>query len=269
MTKNLFEKFSRFDKQQKRVKKNKYDWDLLEKLIDKFQLARDINDLQLQDYYYWEISKIVHGFLMNNHILKYNWWNIYPDYDKDFFWMFDYQFLRRISDYWQELKKNWEISKKQIHKIEEQKKNYYSMIICLSKYVHENLIYWYTEKKFSFLDVRSMMKKKSNIENISMHYGEWSENLADYQTKYQENTVSNKVNSNYIMWEVVNHLEQFLSTISKTDHSQLFKTFSKDALMWELETGVFSTSWKRVLKRIADKFPKVQEYFADLSKKTI
>ena len=84
--------------------------------------------------------------------------------------MFDYQFLRRITDYGASYNKDGTLSKKQIHTLKGKTKNYMALIICLSKYVHENLIYWHTEKKFKFLDMRKMMKNHINIGDIAMHY---------------------------------------------------------------------------------------------------
>lgn len=270
MTHNLFsEKFLSFKTQQKDNKKLSHNWQELDKLINNFQLARETNDLQLQDYYYWEIQKITHNFLMQNHIYKYNWGYIYPDYDKDFFWMFDYQFLRRISDYGVSFNKDGTLSKKQIKTEKGQTKNYMALIICLSKYVHENLIYWHTEKKFTFLDMRKMMRHHKNIADISMHYWEWSEGLADYQQNYQVDQVATNVNSQYILDKLAAQLETTLNNISKTDNSILFKTFSKEALFEELATGEITNSWKKILRRIADRFPKIQECLIDLTKKSI
>ena len=271
MSNNLFsDKFSSFQpQQQKENKKATHNWKELDKHIKNFQLARETNDLQLQDYYYWEIQKITHSFLMQNHIYKYNWSFIYPDYDDDFFWMFDYQFLRRIADYGASYNKDGTLSKKQIHTLKGKTKNYMALIICLSKYVHENLIYWYTEKKFKFLDMRKMMKNHINIGDIAMHYWEWTENLSDFQPKYQDNQVANSVNSQYIMEKLLNHLKSTLNNISKTDNFILFKTFSKEALFEELEAGEITNSWKKLLRRIAEKIPEVKEYLMDLTKKSI
>jgi len=54
MSNNLFsDKFSSFQpQQQKENKKATHNWKELDKHIKNFQLARETNDLQLQDYYY-------------------------------------------------------------------------------------------------------------------------------------------------------------------------------------------------------------------------
>ena len=113
------------------------------------------------------------------------------------------------------------------------------------------------------------MKNHINIGDIAMHYWEWTENLSDFQPKYQDNQVANSVNSQYIMEKLLNHLKSTLNNISKTDNFILFKTFSKEALFEELEAGEITNSWKKLLRRIAEKIPEVKEYLIDLTKKTI
>lgn len=228
-------------------------------LIFNFNLARKNNDLQLQDFYFSEIEAFCRNFIIKNHINKYSWGMVYDNYEEDFFGLFNYQLLRRISDYWPSLTKDGKISKKQIESMEGKNFNFMSIVICLVKYVHETLINWYSEKRFGLPQLRKLMKSGKDISLINMPLYNSLNDAEKLNLRVADDQPNLEAQSHCLIENVKEFVQTNYEKIPEFKKKNLFCIMSYEELLGELDTGVLSPGGIKILWRFINQFPNYKE----------
>lgn len=140
-------------------------------LIKLFNEARENNDMIKQDYYFQQIYNQTKGAVKYYISMWFN--NTYPWYDDELDSEFQFQLLRRISDYW-DIQLEWEWKKRwqklwNNGKNEERKWNFnlQSLAIAITKSIHMKLIHKFNDKITSLDDIKKSYKNQEEIKSLS------------------------------------------------------------------------------------------------------
>lgn len=249
---NIFQNFLLTKENKKNQRKKKVHW--LSNLSVEFTKAVEDWDENLQNELFGRISKELRYYFSSN-IKVWNYDLIYPWYADEFFSELEFQLLRRLSNYDDKGKlvetrgnKMWNNGK---NEWKEKKYNIGSLLISLSRYVHENVIYKFIDKSIPIKELRKQMKKwnlYTSQENCSglMFTDFWnnqqiSENLISGTTV---NDVSKQIEYKTI-YEVI---LKFVNNINPK--TKLFKNISKDDFVKEIEENSFSKASKSILRQL-------------------